>query len=90
MNLRWPHEFEAWIRRAQQKSREGNAYFRRQLELVAAALRMLRNLTGPPDASTAGLKRVAQSRKYTVWRTSHPFEPGIAGSADLLVSARVR
>ncbi|WP_245993456.1 hypothetical protein [Nocardioides immobilis] len=62
----------------QSKSREGNAYYRRQLELVAAALRMLRDLDSPPAEDTAGLKRVAQSRKHQVWRTSHPFEEGIA------------
>lgn len=78
VRLRWPVEFEAWIRRAQQKSGEGNAYHRRQLELVAAALRMLRDLPAPPEEDTAGLKRVAQSRTYQVWRTSHPYEQGIA------------
>ncbi|GAB2444461.1 hypothetical protein GCM10027062_25320 [Nocardioides hungaricus] len=78
MRLRWPVEFDAWIRRAQQKSREGNAYYRRQLELVAAALRMLRSLQAPPEEDTAGLRRVAQSRRHQVWRTSHPYEQGIA------------
>lgn len=78
MRLRWPEEFDAWLRRVQRKSREGNAYYRRQLELVAAALRMLRDLDCPPGEDTAGLKRVAQSRKHQVWRTSHPFEEGIA------------
>ena len=62
----------------QSKSREGNAYYRRQLELVAATLRMLRDLDSAPAEDTAGLKRVAQSRKHQVWRTSHPFEEGIA------------
>jgi hypothetical protein len=71
-------EFDAWLRRVQQKSREGNAYYRRQLELVAAALRMLRDLKAAPEEDTAGLKRVAQSRQHQVWRTSHPFEEGIA------------
>lgn len=76
--MRWPEEFDGWLRRVQTKSREGNAYYRRQLELVAAALRMLRDLESPPTEDTAGLKRVAQSRKHQVWRTSHPFEEGIA------------
>lgn len=78
MRLRWPDEFEAWIRRTQRKSREGNAYYRRQLELVAAALRMLRDLPAAPVEETAALRRVRQSKTHQVWRTSHSFEEGIA------------
>ena len=39
---------------------------------------MLRDLESPPAEDTAGLKRVAQSKNHQVWRTSHPFENGIA------------
>lgn len=78
MRLQWPAEFDEWICRTQRKSREGSAYHRRQLELLTAALKMLRDLPAAPGEDSAGLKIVAQSKRHQVWRTSHPFEPGIA------------
>jgi hypothetical protein len=48
------------------------------LELVTAALLQLRGLKEAPTEDTASLRRVRQSKRYTVWRTSHPFEPGVA------------
>jgi hypothetical protein len=50
----------------------------RLYELLAAMLVQLRGLDGEPDVETAMLKRVRQSGRYTVWRQSHPYEPGIA------------
>ena len=78
MKLRWPIEFDDWIKRTQAKSAEGSAYHRRQLELLVAALEMLRALTEPPTQESAALKLVAQSRRHQLWRTSHPYEEGIA------------
>lgn len=94
MRLQWPAEFDEWIRRTQRKSREGSAYHRRQLELLTAALKMLRDLPTAPVEESAGLKMVAQSKRHQVWRTSHPFEPRIAlrlicwfpGSDDVVVA----
>lgn len=48
--------------------------------LVLSELAVLRALPGPPspEDETADLKRVRQSRRYKVWRVSHPYQPGIA------------
>ena len=62
----------------QAKARNGSAWHRRQLELVAAALEQLKNLPGPPAEDTASLRRVVQRKRYELWRTSHPYEEGIA------------
>lgn len=66
------------IRALQAKARGGSAWHRRQLELVAASLEQLKKLSGPPDGDTASLRRVAQRKRYELWRTSHPYEEGNA------------
>jgi hypothetical protein len=38
----------------------------------------LQDLPGEPQADTKTLKWVRQSRKYPVWRLSHPFREGVA------------
>ena len=45
---------------------------------MAAALEHLKTLPGPPAADPASLRRVAQRKRYELWRTSHPYEEGIA------------
>ena len=67
-------EFDQWVRRLQAKAREGHAYSRRQLELVAEQLKRLRSLSEPPIEETAGLRQVRQSKKHQVWRLSHRYE----------------
>jgi len=78
MELEWPGDFQRWLERTEGKADAGNAYSRRILELVTAALLQLRELNGAPVAETASLRRVRQSKRYEVWRVSHPFEQGIA------------
>ena len=78
VRLRITEEMLASLRTLQTKSRNGSAWHRRQLELVAAALEQLKNLPGPPAEDTASLRRVAQRKRYELWRTSHPYEEGIA------------
>lgn len=41
-------------------------------------LEVLEELTGEPVEETAVLRRVRQSRKFPVWRVSHPFDPDVA------------
>ena len=41
-------------------------------------LRRLRELDATLVEETAMLKRVRQSRRYAVWRVSHPYRDGIA------------
>ena len=48
--------------------------------LVLSELAVLRALPGPPalEDETADLKWVRQSKRYRVWRVSHPYHPGVA------------
>lgn len=78
MELEWPEEFGRWLDRIEGKGEEGSGQHRRMLELVAVALTQLRELKSAPTEETASLKRVRQSKRYQVWRTSHPYEAGIA------------
>jgi hypothetical protein len=78
VRLRITEEMLASVRALQAKSRSGSAWHRRQLELVAAALEQLKNLPGPPVEETASLRRVVQRKRHELWRTSHPYEGGIA------------
>lgn len=78
VRLRITDEMLASIRVLQAKSRSGSAWHRRQLELLAAALEQLKSLPEPPAEDTASLRRVAQAKRYELWRTSHPYEEGIA------------
>lgn len=78
MRVHWPEDFDQWLKRSQRKSREGHAFSRRQLEIIAAQLASLRKLDGPPAGDTASLRRVRQSKQHEVWRLSHPYEEGIA------------
>jgi hypothetical protein len=71
-------EFEGWLRRTKTKALEGHTYSRRQLELVVQALDELRELAAPPTEDLPSLKRVRQSKRFEVWRTSHAYEEGIA------------
>lgn len=78
MQLDVSREFALWVTGAKAKAVEGSGYHRRVLELTALALTELRNLTETPTEDRPSLKRVRQSKKFPVWRTSHPFEDGIA------------
>ena len=78
MRLEVSREFGHWIARAKVKVEEGSSYHRRILELVAIALTELRSLEGPPTEDRPSLKRVRQAKRFIVWRTSHPYEEGIA------------
>lgn len=51
---------------------------RRLLARAADALNQLRLLQEAPTEDKPDLKRVSQSKTYTVWRTAHPFDPDIA------------
>jgi hypothetical protein len=59
VRLRITEEMLTSLRVLQAKSRNGCAWHRRQLELVAAALEQLKSLPGPPAEDTASLRRVA-------------------------------
>jgi len=75
MNIDWSREFDRQLDRLEADSSDrGRAVF----HLLALMLGRLRALEGPPTDDTAMIKRVRQSRTYTVWRVSHPYREGIA------------
>jgi hypothetical protein len=73
-------EFDTWLDRLIDDAAGGDELAQLKLGLVASELAVLRALDGPPasDDETADLKRVRQSRRYKVWRVSHPYQPGVA------------
>lgn len=73
-----PEEFFAYLDRLEEKVDGGDAHATRVLAYVTAALADLAELDEPPVVETPGLKRVRQSGRYPVWRTSHPYHEGVA------------
>jgi DNA-binding transcriptional regulator YiaG len=73
-----PEDFFDWLDRTEAKANEGDGHARRLLGRATDALNQLRVLEGPPSEDMPDLKRVRQSKTYTVWRTAHPFDPEIA------------
>ncbi|MGW4337551.1 hypothetical protein ACWEK5_32785 [Rhodococcus koreensis] len=56
----------------------GDANAVQVLAHIAAALADLAVLEERPVANTPSLKRVRQSGRYPVWRTSHPYREDVA------------
>jgi hypothetical protein len=74
----WSSAFDGWLTELERRAAEGHGRTSEQLDLVNAMLEYLQDLKDPPTDETPTLKRVRQSRKYQVWRVSHPFRNGIA------------
>lgn len=75
MLLDWSREFDAqYDRMEEDQSSLGVERF----NLLVFMLKRLQDQTVAPAGDTAMIKRVRQSRKYTVWRVSHPYRDGIA------------
>jgi hypothetical protein len=75
MLLDWSREFDAqYDRMEEDQSSLGVERF----NLLVFMLKRLQDQNAPPAGDTAMIKRVRQSRKYTVWRVSHPYRDGIA------------
>jgi hypothetical protein len=73
----WSGEFDAYLDRLEEAAKTDPEQ-RERLDLILAELKVLDELTEPPTEETATLKRVRQSRRFPVWRVSHPFREGIA------------
>ncbi|GMA23976.1 hypothetical protein GCM10025864_17350 [Luteimicrobium album] len=58
------------------------------LDLLVAQLDYVASLEGPPRGDTATLKLVRQSRRYDVWRLSHPFREQMGDAFYDSVGAR--
>lgn len=78
MDVDGPEEFFEWLDRVETRARGGDEGARRLLARATDALSLLRNLSKPPSVDAPDLKRVRQSRSFPVWRTAHPFDPGVA------------
>lgn len=76
MLIDWTSEFGDWLDRLEVDAAT-DPIARRRFNHVTAQLVELQQLDGVPDSDTAVLKRVRQSRRYTVWRVSHPFDPDV-------------
>jgi len=75
MDIDWSREFDRQLDRLEADSSDrGKQVF----WLLTLMLNQLRELDGTPVEDTAMIKRVRQSRSYTVWRVSHPYREGIA------------
>lgn len=77
MLIDWSGEFDAYLDRLEEAANTDSEQ-RERLDLLLAELQVLDELDAPPTEETATLKRVRQSRRFPVWRVSHPFRQGIA------------
>lgn len=77
MLIDWSGEFDAYLDRLEEAARTDPEQ-RERLDLLLAELQVLEELDAPPSEETATLKRVRQSRRFPLWRVSHPFRQGIA------------
>lgn len=75
MLIDWPAEFDTYLTRLEESTDPGD---QQRLDLLYAQLKILEDLDQAPVDETPTLKRVRQSRRYTVWRVSHPYQEGIA------------
>lgn len=75
--IEWPDEFDSWWSGLEARS-ASDPDAAAVLDLLIAELGVLQDLTGPPVEDTKTLMRVRQSRRYPVWRVSHPYDPNHA------------
>ena len=75
-----PAEFTDWLAQLTKAATDGDQQAGLKRRLVLSELAVLRALNKPPqpEDETADLKWVRQSKRYRVWRVSHPYHPGIA------------
>lgn len=80
MRIVYSAEFATWFGRLVADADDGDQLATVKLGLVASELAVLRALDGAPtlENERADLKQVRQSGRYTVWRVSHPYQPGVA------------
>lgn len=75
MLIDWTNEFDDYFTRLEESS---DPVDQERLDLLLAELGVLEDLRRAPLEESATLKRVRQSRRYPVWRVSHPFRDGVA------------
>jgi hypothetical protein len=80
VEIDWPKQFGDWLDRVDADADRGDAHARLVRRYVAEALTLLRELPHAPtrEAESADLRWVRQSRRYELWRVSHPYHPDAA------------
>ncbi|MGL5825274.1 MAG: hypothetical protein ACRCYU_10730 [Nocardioides sp.] len=71
-------QFKRWVDDLVVKAKDGDLFAVQMAKHVLDELNYIKALDAEPTEDTATLKRVRQSRKYRVWRLSHPFDPQMA------------
>ena len=71
----WTPEFDRWWENIESKS---DPLSKKIALTVIAQLKFLTDLESKPEENMATLRRVAQSKKYRLWRVSHPYKKDIA------------
>ena len=78
MLVDWNDDFQRMLDDLERKATGGDWSVQRKLDLIAAQIQYIEELDDEPRDESPTLRRVRQSKRYPVWRLSHPFEPGIA------------
>lgn len=78
MDIHRSGQFKRWVDQLVVKAKAGDPVALRMAKHVVDELDYLQALDAEPDEDTATLKWVRQSKKYRVWRLSHPFDPLMA------------
>jgi len=73
-----PFSFSRQMAEISRRAKEGDAHSALMAQYLYAELKYLEQLPEPPNEDNAVLKKVKQSKKYQVWRLSHPFDSNIA------------
>jgi len=66
------------IKRIETLADQGDSHAKTTRDLLDAHLEYLTNLESVPDSSSKTMMQVRQSKRYPLWRLSHPYIEGIA------------
>lgn len=75
MLIDWTNEFDDYFTRLEGSSKPAD---QARFDLLLAELKVLEDLQAEPVEESATLKRVRQSRRFPIWRVSHPYREGVA------------
>jgi hypothetical protein len=78
MLIDWTTEFGNWLDRLEADKDSGNPHANLVHRLVTQQLGYLQTLTDKPAEETKMMRTVARSRRYPLWRVSHPYVEGVA------------
>lgn len=77
MLIDWTGEFDRWWQKIEERQ-SLNPRSHQIAVTLGAQLRFLQTLERIPNEESPKFQRVTRSRKYPLWRVSHPFLEGIA------------